>query len=93
MPKYYEFKIAGYYLYSTSYCVIECMHAHASDRRLTEAGSAKFFVRDNGDTVLQERGIPTDREISKIQKFIKQNYQEMYLKWSAYSEQGFYNKK
>lgn len=93
MPKYYEFKIAGYYLYFTSYCVIECMHAHASDRRLTEAGSAKFFVRDNGDTVMQERGILTDREISKIQKFIKQNYQEMYLKWSAYSEQGFYNKK
>ena len=92
MPKYYEFKIAGYYLYFTSYCVIECMHVHASDRRLTEAGSAKFFVRDNGDTVLQERGILTDREISKIQKFIKQNYQEMYLKWSAYSEQGFYNK-
>ena len=93
MPKYYEFKIAGYYLYFTSYCVIECMHVHASDRRLTEAGSAKFFVRDNGDTVLQERGILTDREISKIQKFIKQNYQEMYLKWSAYSAQGFYNKK
>ena len=93
MPKYYEFKIAGYYLYFTSYCVIECMHVPASDRRLTEAGSAKFFVRDNGDTVLQERGILTDREISKIQKFIKQNYQEMYLKWSAYSEQGFYNKK
>ena len=43
------------------------MHVHASDRRLTEAGSAKFFVRDNGDTVLQERGILTDREISKIQ--------------------------
>ena len=57
MPKYYEFKIAGYYLYFTSYCIIECMHVHASDRRLTEAGSAKFFVRDNGDTVLQERGI------------------------------------
>ena len=93
MPKYCECKIAGYYLYFTSYCVIECMHVHASDRRLTEAGSAKFFVRDNGDTVLQERGILTDREISKIQKFIKQNYQEMYLKWSAYSEQGFYNKK
>ena len=37
MPKYYEFKIAGYYLYFTSYCVIECMHVHASDRRLTEA--------------------------------------------------------
>ena len=45
MPKYYEFKIAGYYLYFTSYCVIECMHVHASDRKLTESGSAKFFVR------------------------------------------------
>lgn len=50
MPKYYEYKIAGYYLYFTSYCVIECMHVHASDRKLTEAGSAKFFVKDNGDT-------------------------------------------
>lgn len=57
MPKYYEYKIAGYYLYFTSYCVIECMHVHASDRKLTEAGSAKFFVKDNGDTVLQNRGI------------------------------------
>lgn len=28
-----------------------------------------------------------------IQKFIKLNYQEMYLKWSAYSQQGFYKHK
>ena len=42
MPKYYEFKVSGYYLYFTSHCVIECMHVHASDRKLTEAGSAKF---------------------------------------------------
>ena len=79
MPKYYEYKIAGYYLYFTSYCVIECMHVHASDRKLTEAGSAKFFVKDNGDTVLQNRGILNDREIRKIQEFIKQNYQEMLM--------------
>lgn len=32
MPKYYEFKIARYYLYFTSYCVIECMHVHASNQ-------------------------------------------------------------
>lgn len=51
MPKYYEFKVSGYYLYFTSHCVIECMHVHASDRKLTEA-SAKFFVRENGDAVL-----------------------------------------
>lgn len=70
------------------------MHACPRQRPQTYRGRfRKVFVRDNGDTVLQERGILTDREISKIQKFIKQNYQEMYLKWSAYSEQGFYNKK
>ena len=67
MPKYYEFKIAGYYLYFTSHCIIECMHVHASDRKLTESGSAKFFVRENGDTVLQNRGILNDREIRIIQ--------------------------
>lgn len=91
MTKYYEFKIAGYYLYFTSHCIIECMHVHASDRKLTESGSAKFFVRENGDTVLQNRGILNDREIRIIQGFIKQNYQEMYLKWAEYSSEGFYN--
>ena len=93
MPKYYEFKIAGYYLYFTSYCVIECMHVHASDRKLTESGSAKFFVKDNGDTVLQNRGILNDREISKIQEYIKRHYKEMYLKWSEYSIESYYGQK
>ena len=68
------------------------MHVHASDRKLTEAGSAKFFVKDNGDTLVQNRGILNDREIRRIQEFIKQNYQEMYLKWFEYSHEGFYEK-
>lgn len=92
MPKYYEYKIEGYYLYFTSFCTIECMHVHASDGKLSEAGSAKFFVKENGDSVLQKRGMLNDREIRKIQIFIKNNYQEMYLKWSQYSNQGFYEK-
>ena len=90
MPKYYDFKVCGYYLYFTSHCIIECMHVHASDRRLTEAGSAKLFVLSNGDTVLQNRGILSDRELRCIQQFIKENYREMYLKWSRLSEEGFY---
>ena len=92
MPKYYEFKVEGYYLYFTSSCIVECMHVHASDRKLTESGSAKFFVKDNGDSILQNRGILNDRAIRKIQQFIKNNYQEMYLKWAMYSEEGFFNK-
>lgn len=90
MPKYFEFKVAGYYLYFTSFCVVECMHVHASDSKLAEAGSAKFFVKGNGDSILQNRGILTDREIAKIQEFIKENYEKMYEKWAMYSENGFF---
>ena len=68
------------------------MHVHASDSKLTEEGSAKFFVKGNDDSILQSKGILTDREISKIQAFIKINYQDMYNKWAEYSKQGFYNK-
>ena len=90
MPKYYEYKIAGYYLYFTSFCTVECMHVHASDEQLSEAGSGKFFVKNNGDTVLQTRGRLNDREIRIIRSFIKQNYKEMYLKWVKYSKNGYY---
>lgn len=90
MPKYYEYKVAGYYLYFTAKCVIECMHVHASDSKLTEEASAKFFVRNNGDSVLQKRGILNDREIVEIQRFIKKHYKEMYRRWQMYSQEGFY---
>lgn len=93
MPKYYDFKVCGYYLYFTAHCIIECMHVHASDRKLTEAGSAKFFVKSNGETIVQNQGVLTERELRRIQEFIKDNYQEMYLKWSELSENGFYGEK
>ena len=91
MPKYYQFKVAGYFLYFTSHCIVECMHVHASDKKLTEAGSAKFFVKENGDSIVKEQGILNDRELHKIQSFIKENYLDMYLKWAEYSRQGFFN--
>jgi len=90
MPKYYDFKVAGYYLYFTSHCIIECMHVHASDQKLTEAGSAKLFVRSDGSTVVQEQGILDDRELRSIQSFIRENYLDMYKKWQLLSEEGFY---
>lgn len=90
MPQYYEFKVCGYYLYYTASCIIEAMHVHASDRRLTEAGSAKFFVKGNGDTTIEKKGNLTDRDLRKIQAFIKENYKEMYLKWIAIADTGFY---
>ena len=55
MPKYYQFKVAGYYLYYTKHCIVEAMHAHASDKRMTEGGSAKFFIRADGSSFVQEK--------------------------------------
>lgn len=90
MPKYYEFKVCGYYLYYTASCIIEAMHVHASDRKLTEAGSAKFFVLNNGDTTVEKKGQLTDREIRKIRQFIKNHYKEMYLRWQELANTGYF---
>lgn len=66
------------------------MHVHASDRKLTESGSAKFFVKSNGDTTIEKMGVLSEREARVIQAFIKDNYKEMYLKWTEKSDNGFY---
>ena len=70
--------------------LLRLCHVHASDRRMTEAGSAKLFVRGNGDTEVKERGMLTDKELRIIREFIKENYKEMYIKWSSMSPNGFY---
>ena len=90
MPKYYGYKVFGYYLYFTSHCVVEAMHTHASDSKLTEDAAAKFFVKADGETTVADRGRLNDREIAGIREFIKLHYQDMYLRWSEFSDQGFY---
>lgn len=90
MPKYFPFKICGYYLYFTSHCYLECMHVHASDEGLTEAGSGKFFVGSDGSSVVVNRGRLKDRDIKAIQRFIRINYEAMYATWRTISPNGFY---
>lgn len=90
MPKYFPFKIAGYYIYFTMACIVECIHAHASDSQLTESGSAKLFIKPDGDTVIQKQGSVSDKDMRIIQKYIKNNYLTMFEMWSKYSDHGFY---
>lgn len=66
------------------------MHAHASDTALTSKGAAKFFIKNNGDTIVQKQGVLSDKEVRDIQKFIRKNYIRMYKLWSTKSEHGFY---
>ncbi|MCD8124315.1 MAG: DUF4160 domain-containing protein [Lachnospiraceae bacterium] len=90
MPKYYQYKVCGYYLYFTTACIVEAMHVHASDKKLTRQSSAKFFVKADGDTTVENKGVLTDREMNEIRKFIKIHYLEMFDKWSMISDNGFY---
>ena len=92
MPKYYEYKVCGYYLYFTAKCIDEAFHVHASDSKLTEAGSAKFLVREDGSTLIQKKGTLSDKEVHKIQQFIKENYKDMYRTWQILSDNEFYKK-
>ena len=78
-------KLASFFLKAKS--------LHASDRKLTEAGSAKFFVKSNGDTTVEKQGTLTEREVRKIRAFIKEHYKEMYLKWMELSDTGFYGER
>ena len=93
MPKYFDFKVCGYYLYFTSKCIVECMHVHASDTNLTEESSTKFFVKEDGDSVVQNKGMLKEKELNRIKAFIKKNYMAMYEKWAAISDKGFYRGK
>lgn len=92
MPKYYRDKIANHYLYFTSQCIVEAMHVHASDKKLNEATSAKFFVREDGSSIMKKRGDLTDSEITIIQKFIKANFIDMYKTWKDFGGKEFYKK-
>ena len=92
MPKYFRDKVADHYLYFTSQCIVEAMHVHASDRRLSEKNSAKFFVKADGTSEMQKRGDLTDKQIAVIQKFIKANYLNMYKTWKDFGGGDFYSK-
>lgn len=71
-------------------CVIECMHVHASDKRLTERGSAKLFVKSDGETIVQRQGTISNVDMAKIRKYIKLNHEIMFEIWSRDSEHGYY---
>ena len=65
------------------------MHVHASDKRMTEAHSAKFFVRADGSSVIKKRGDLTEREAGIIMRFIKENYLDMYKDVEEFWRWGF----
>lgn len=90
MKNTYRYK--GYYVYFTSKCLIEAFHVH-SGKYKKRSGSAKFFIRANGDTVIASKGRLSDKTVAEIQDYIKSNYRDIYKDWLASGgTPGFYNK-
>jgi hypothetical protein len=58
---------------------------------MTEAHSAKFFVRGDGSSVMQKQGDLTNREVNIITRFIKENYLDMYKIWKDFGGGGFFH--
>jgi len=85
MPKYFAYKVAGYFLYFTAHCIIEPIHAHASDSKLSEGGSAKIWVKENGDTIVASYGAISHRNMSVIRQFIKDNIESIKKTWTDFS--------
>lgn len=48
------------------------------------------FTRDGSRITVENMGTLTEREVRIIREFIKENYKDMYLKWGAKSDSGFY---
>lgn len=85
MPKYTEFLVANHNLYFTSHCIIEPIHVHASDKKLTESNSAKIWVYKNGDTEIKNWGNLTQHEMNEIRTYIKENIEIIRYKWKEFA--------
>lgn len=59
-------------------------------RNLLNLVQLSFLLKVNGDTTVERQGILSEREVRIIREFIKDNYKEMYLKWSELSDNGFF---
>jgi len=81
MPKYFRFMVGNHYLYFTSHCIIEPIHIHASDKKLSESGSAKIWVAENGDTDVESYGNVKAHEMNEICSYIKKNIDVIKKKW------------
>jgi hypothetical protein len=92
MPKYFHYKVVGYFLYFTAHCIIEPIHAHASDTKLSERGSAKIWVKENGDTVVASQGAISHRDMSTIRQFVKDNIGSIKRTWVDFSGYVEYKK-
>ena len=62
-----------------------------NEAQLIVSGYA-FLPREDGSSVMQKRGDLTDSEITTIQKFIKENYIDMYKTRKDFGGKEFYRK-
>lgn len=90
MPNYFKDKVSGYYIYFTSKCIVEAMHAHANNKGPIPSGSAKFWVYEDGTSKLVEKGVCplSKKDIAEIQNHIYLNFERMKTMWAEFACDG-----
>lgn len=66
-------------------CIIEPVHSHVSDTKLTQRGSAKIWLSDDGRAIVQDRGKISDSDLRKICRYIELNFDDMVGKWENFT--------
>lgn len=81
-PKYSKHRVKGLVVYFTDSCLVEAFHAHASESQ-RKAGSAKFFIYEDGSSRVDKVGALSKPQIKAVQDFIKDNHMEMFEQWKS----------
>ena len=75
-------KVGRNWIYFTAHDYEEPTHAHASLKK-REIGAAKFWVYKDGSTKIAAKGNLDEREIRRIQNFLKNNYMILFSEWET----------
>lgn len=90
MGKIVEYKVYGYYIYYTMHCLSEgIIHVHTNPNNIgSERNAGKFFVYEDGRSRLEKKGCMSDKDVLKIQGWIKDNIDIIKNKWLDKSKES-----
>ena len=94
MPKYTKQKIAGYWLYYTSDCLLEgIIHVHANEPKPTREASAKVWVHADGTSTVEHYGKVSKKDMNVIQEWIYRNVDMIRNEWHSNNMGGEFKEK
>lgn len=94
MGKYVKYKVAGYWLYYNSDCLLEgIIHVHANSPEPIRRGSAKIWVHSDGTSTVYSYGKVSKKDMREIQEWIYNNVDLIRTEWLSNNQGGVFKNK